>query len=173
MKSHSVVRGILFTLLIPGTVAGLVPWILVRKYTAVLPIDTLWVIGSVPLMLGIVYYGTSIAAFLTEGKGTPAIWFTRPLRFLIGEEPSNLVRSRLYSRSRNPMYLGILLIVLGEAFLFLSAALLVYTGVLGLSFHLVVVFIEEPHLRRKFGQPYIDFCRQTPRWFGWSRADRA
>jgi protein-S-isoprenylcysteine O-methyltransferase Ste14 len=104
------------------------------------------------------------ADFLAKGGGTPAIWFTRHLRFLLGEEPRAIVRQGLYRFSRNPMYLSVAAVVFGEAWLFGSVLLLLYAIAVSVCFQLVVVFLEEPHLRRKCGASYAEYCRKTPRW---------
>jgi protein-S-isoprenylcysteine O-methyltransferase Ste14 len=101
--------------------------------------------------------------------GTPAIFFTRRLRFVLGEEPPKLVRRGLYRLSRNPMYVGVLLAVFGQALIFASPQVAFYGAVLWLCFHIVVVFLEEPHLREERGASYDEYCRQVPRWLGWLR----
>lgn len=122
---------------------------------------------GVPLMfIGFALYSTSAVAFLLEGKGTPAIWFTRRLKSLIGEEPETLVRSTLYKFTRNPMYLGVVTFVLGEAVWFDTSVLIIYAVFVWFCFHLIVVFIEEPHLRRKNRILYDEYCRTVPRWIG-------
>jgi protein-S-isoprenylcysteine O-methyltransferase Ste14 len=62
------------------------------------------------------------------------------------------------------MYVGVLLILLGEAWLFGAAALLLYAAVVGAGFHLFVMFYEEPALKRRFGESYRRYCESTPRW---------
>jgi protein-S-isoprenylcysteine O-methyltransferase Ste14 len=97
----------------------------------------------------------------------PAIFFTHRLRFIIGEEPLKLIRSGLYEFSRNPMYAGVILAVLGQALIFASPGVAVYGAILWLCFHLVIVCLEEPHLRRRYGLSYQEYCRHVPRWLGW------
>jgi protein-S-isoprenylcysteine O-methyltransferase Ste14 len=62
------------------------------------------------------------------------------------------------------MYVAIILLVVGEALLFRSAALLLYAAALWLTFHLFVLLYEEPHLRGRFGPPYDEYVRSVPRW---------
>ena len=99
----------------------------------------------------------------------PAIFFTHRLRFMIGEEPLKLIRSGLYEFSRNPMYAGVILAVLGQALIFASPGVAVYGAILWLCFHLVIVCLEEPHLRRRYGLSYQEYCRHVPRWLGWPK----
>jgi len=65
---------------------------------------------------------------------------------------------------RNPIYLAALLVVVGEAWLFLSLPLLVYAGAMAISFHLFVIGYEERTLRRRFGHTYARYLRTVPRW---------
>jgi protein-S-isoprenylcysteine O-methyltransferase Ste14 len=158
------IRGILFTLLVPCVVGVLVPWE-IRAGSTLRP--GLWQAGWVLIAAGSIGYGACLLRFLAAG-GTPTIYFARPLRFLIGEEPGKLVHEGLYRVSRNPMYLSVLMIVFGQALIFASARTLLYGLALWAVFHVVVVCLEEPHLRRERGAAYDDFCRQVPRWlFRW------
>jgi len=128
----------------------------------------LWRAGWLLVGLGAIVYGWCLFVFLMSG-GTPAIFFTRHLRFVLGEEPAKLVGQGLYRISRNPMYVGVLFAVFGQALVFASARLAFYGAMLWLLFHLVVVFLEEPHLRKERGASYDEYCRQAPRWVGWPR----
>ena len=92
--------------------------------------------------------------FVTSGQGTPAP----------PAAPVYLVTNKLYRWTRNPMYAGVLLVLSGEAALFGNIALPVYLAVAGLGFHLFVTLYEEPHLTRTFGQSYLNYCAQVPRW---------
>jgi protein-S-isoprenylcysteine O-methyltransferase Ste14 len=105
---------------------------------------------------GILIYTLCLVRFLAAG-GTPAIFFTRPLRFLIGETPSALVSEGLYRYSRNPMYVGVLLTIFGQG-------LISYGLIVSICFHAVVVLLEEPHLRKQNGEPYDEYRRVVPRW---------
>jgi len=151
--------------IIPGLVVGYIPYLL-RAYSKLFDIGIFKYFGLLIITIGIILYSMSVLSFLLKGKGTPAIWFAKHLKFLIGEEPINLVSSGLYKRSRNPMYLGVLNIALGQALFFESAANLIYAGILIIFFHLIVVLVEEPHLKKKYGQKYVDYTKQVPRWIG-------
>ena len=155
-------RGVIFTLLVPFILAVIVP----------ASIDGpgerrggLWNMGWVLVAAGELMYGSCLLRFLVAG-GTPAIFFTRHLRFLLGEEPDRLVSAGLYRFTRNPMYVAALIVVLGQAVLFSSVLLALYGCVLFVFFHIVVVFGEEPHLRVTRGPSYADYCREVPRWLG-------
>jgi protein-S-isoprenylcysteine O-methyltransferase Ste14 len=159
------IRGIAFTLLVPGVLGFYVPHLIYGGTNAK---DGLWGAGWVLIVLGSAIYGMCLFTFLISG-GTPAIFFTRPLRFVIGEEPPQLVRSGFYRFSRNPMYVGVLLAVFGQALVFASPAVALYAVGLFLAFHVTVVFLEEPHLRKQRGPFYEQYCKHVPRWLGWPR----
>jgi protein-S-isoprenylcysteine O-methyltransferase Ste14 len=75
-----------------------------------------------------------------------------------------LVVSGLYRYVRNPMYVGVLLVIAGQALLFWSAALWAYFGYVAVGFQLFVLVYEEPALRKKYGEDYDEFCRNVRRW---------
>jgi protein-S-isoprenylcysteine O-methyltransferase Ste14 len=156
------VRAILFTIFMPGIVTVYVPILLLAGKA---PAGNGWrFLGLLPIAAGAVGYGACALEFILRGGGTPAVFFTRPLRFFIGEEPKKVVHTALYQRSRNPMYVSIVTLVLGESLFFESWELLAYAAFLGLMFHLVVVFLEEPHLRERPG--YEEYYARVPRWLG-------
>ena len=70
----------------------------------------------------------------------------------------------LYRYVRNPMYIGLLIVIIAEATYFRSVWLLVYACFLWLAVHSYVVFIEEPDLSRRFGNAYEAYRKETPRW---------
>jgi protein-S-isoprenylcysteine O-methyltransferase Ste14 len=160
------IRAIIFTLLIPCSVAGVIPWLLSRAYGAPLDLGPGRLAGAPLLALGIFLYLTSVWSFVVRGGGTPAIWFIGPLRTIIGREPDKLVRGVSYRWTRNPMYLGVVFSVFGQALLFDDLSYHFYAAGLWLIFHLVVTLLEEPHLRKKYGESYVAYCRATPRWLG-------
>jgi protein-S-isoprenylcysteine O-methyltransferase Ste14 len=159
---------LIFTILVPGTVAVGIPYLLSQQFGKPIELGEARYIGLPFLLLGVLLYCTCAGLFLIKGKGTPAIWFTRGLRSVIGEEPQFLVIGSVYNWSRNPMYLGVVLTVFGQALLFDDISYHFYACALWIIFHVVVTQIEEPHLRRKFGTSYNEYCKRTPRWIGFS-----
>jgi protein-S-isoprenylcysteine O-methyltransferase Ste14 len=155
-------RGLVFTLLVPCVLGAYVPYLIYRGSSAR---GGLWDAGWLLVAAGAVIYGWCLLEFLFSG-GTPAIFFTRHLKFLLGEEPPKLVLRGLYRVSRNPMYIGVLLAVFGQAMLFGASDVAIYGAVLWLCFHLVVVLLEEPHLRKDRGESYEAYCKRVPRWLG-------
>lgn len=156
-------RGLAFTVLAPFVAGVLLPSLIYKGHG---PRGGFWEAGWLLVGAGAAVYGLCLLRFLAAG-GTPAIFFTRRVKFLIGEEPSTLVRGGLYRTSRNPMYVGVLLVVFGQAMLFASAGVAFYGIALWLFFHLTVVFQEEPHLRKEYGSSYDEYCRRVPRWLRW------
>ncbi len=143
-------RGLIFTALVPVVVAYFLPrWLGFHA--------TIRLAGWLLIVPGILIYTLCLIRFLAAG-GTPAIFFTRPLRFLIGEAPNALVAEGLYRYSRNPMYLGVLLTIFGQG-------LISYGLIVWICFHTVVVLLEEPQLRKQNGEPYDEYRRKVPRWF--------
>lgn len=159
------VQTVAFTVLAPGAATVLVPlWLHRASPVWAGRIGALRWAGLPLILIGATCYLLCVAEFLLRGRGTPAAWFTRPIRFLIGEEPAVMVRTALYGCVRNPMYLSVLSILVGEAILFASPRLLGWAVAAALFLHLTVVLLEEPHLRRRHGAAFEEYCRTTPRW---------
>ena len=159
------IRGLVFTFLVPFVIGVLVP----SRIDNGSPRGGLWSIGWLIVAIGATTYALCLFRFLASG-GTPAIFFTRRLKCLLGEEPSTLVDRGLYRVSRNPMYVGVLLVVFGQAIVRASLDVAEYGLALWLAFHITVVVLEEPHLRRERGPSYDEYCRRVPRWIGRPRS---
>lgn len=158
-------RGLVFTVLVPAVVAVLVPQ---ELRTGPQPAGA-WALGWILFGAGAAVYLLCLAGFLAAG-GTPAIFFSRAASWLLGAEPPRVVRTGLYRYSRNPMYLGVLCAIAGQAVAYRSRAIAIYLLCAALWFHLVVVWLEEPYLARKRGQAYEDYRAQVPRWLGVHKA---
>ena len=153
------IRGGIFTLLVPGIVGGWLPFAIADTP----PAGGIWQAGWLLVALGTAVYLSCLTRFLAVG-GTPSIYFARPLRFLIGEEPGSLVTRGLYQRTRNPMYVGVLTVIAGQAIVFASPSVAIYALVMFGLFNVAVILLEEPHLRRERGAEYDEYCRRVPRW---------
>jgi len=92
--------------------------------------------------------------FVRRGRGTHAPF----------DPPRHFVTAGPYRLVRNPMYLLYVVFMLGEAILYRSWPLLVYTAGFWLLAHAFVVGVEEKGLRRRFGAEYEDYCRRVGRW---------
>ncbi|MEE9288162.1 MAG: isoprenylcysteine carboxylmethyltransferase family protein [Bacteroidota bacterium] len=119
--------------------------------------DDIWsfrLSGFIAIASGVVFYLRCAWDFATTGKGTPA-----PI-----DPPKTLISGGLYRIVRNPMYVGIVLILIGESIVFESWTLVQFTFLMWLIFHLFVVLYEEPYLKRNFGVPYEEYCQTVRRW---------
>jgi protein-S-isoprenylcysteine O-methyltransferase Ste14 len=154
-KSMLVLRSLFFVILALSVVMGLVPWLILRWSGGVPPLTpSIWLLGLLPLLAGLTLFLWCNELFTFKGRGSLAP---------IGA-PIFLVRSGPYRRVRNPMYLAVFLILGGEALLFHSPWLLAYLVLVMIVVQLFVVFVEEPMLRRKFGESYQNYLRTVPRW---------
>ena len=149
-------KTLIFTVVAPGTVTVIVPYWLLSSGVKLFSVEigVFRFLGVAPILLGVLIYLRCAWDFTFVGRGTPA-----PL-----DPPKQLVISGLYRWLRNPMYLGVALMLFGEAVLFESALLFGYAALALLGFHLRVVHYEEPALRRKFGESYEQYCNSVPRW---------
>jgi protein-S-isoprenylcysteine O-methyltransferase Ste14 len=145
-------KNILFTVVVPGTVAVYVPLLVARDRSPASGL--LFACALFVLSLGATIYAWCVWDFAAFGRGTPA-----PI-----DAPKQLVYRGLYRYTRNPMYVGVLTVILGWALMFRAPALIIYALVTGGWFHLFVVFYEEPHLRRQFGSGYDEYCARAGRW---------
>lgn len=145
-------RNLAFTLIVPGAVAIYVPLYIAPNKTAGSP--GALATGSLLIFLGAVIYLACQWDFAIWGRGTPA-----PI-----DAPRKFVSRGLYRYVRNPMYLGVLTVILGWAAVFQTTSLLWYALGVGTTFHLFVLIYEEPHLKRVFGGTYEDYCARVNRW---------
>lgn len=163
------VKNLVFTVLVPGTVAFYVPYAIGTRALAPSSIGPVrWLLAAPLLLIGTAIYLWCVWDFATAGRGTPA-----PI-----DPPKQLVVRGLYRTVRNPMYVGVLLVIAGWLTLFRSLALLEYAAVVGLFFHGFVILVEEPVLRRRFGAAYDAYRRKVRRWWpgrprGLTRRERA
>jgi protein-S-isoprenylcysteine O-methyltransferase Ste14 len=150
----AIAKTVLFTAFVPGTVAGIVPWWL-RDGSAVASRGIQACMAIALIAVGVaIYLYTAFWGFAWIGGGTPAP--VAPTKTLV-------VRG-LHHYVRNPMYIGIGLIVAGQAWLFRSPVLARYLAFFALAVHLFVLFYEEPTLRKQFGEEYERYRASVPRW---------
>jgi protein-S-isoprenylcysteine O-methyltransferase Ste14 len=149
-------KNLLFTLLVPGTVAVVVPWMIGSAGSDASGSSSAAhrTLSLAPMAAGVCIYLWCLWDFATFGRGTPA-----PI-----DAPKRLVVRGLYHHVRNPMYVGVLFAILGWALYFSSARLLLYAAAVGAAFHLFVVVYEEPALRSHFGADYERYCSRVRRW---------
>jgi protein-S-isoprenylcysteine O-methyltransferase Ste14 len=146
--TSSIVKTVIFTILVPGTVAVIVP----RNIASDAATPTLLSsIGFLPMALGAAIYFWCAWDFAVAGQGTPA-----PV-----DAPKHLVVRALYRFVRNPMYVGIQLVLTGESAAFRSLRILIYAAIVFVFFSLFVILYEEPALTRKFGAEYEQYKRSV------------
>jgi protein-S-isoprenylcysteine O-methyltransferase Ste14 len=145
-------KNLAFVVLVPGSVAVFLPVTMFARQS--FSVEGVRILGLVPLVLGASCLLWCVYDFGRSGHGTPA-----PI-----DPPKTLVVKGLYNYIRNPMYAGVLAVLVGEAVGFASWSLFAYAICAGLLFHGFVIFYEEPTLTRTYGQPYDDYRRFVPRW---------
>ena len=147
---------VLFVLTVPGTVVVYVPYALCRwAFAAPLLgiaagrwLGVALIIGALPIFFDF------IVRFVHEGEGTPA-----PIAPTL-----HLVVGGTFRYVRNPGYIAVVSLLVGQALLFGSRAVLLYAVAVATAFHVFVLMYEEPTLRRQFGPEYEAYCRAVPRW---------
>ena len=151
-----VLKTLLFTIIAPCTLTLFVPYLILAERRDLFPDpwNAVHYAGCIVFLLGILIYLWCAGNFIRRGKGTPAPY----------DPPKKLVVNGLYEYTRNPMYVGVVSILLGETIFFKSLALLVYASVLLVGFHLRVVYYEEPTLKRLFGDAWEQYENRVPRW---------
>jgi protein-S-isoprenylcysteine O-methyltransferase Ste14 len=153
---YALAKTAIFIVVVPGIVAFYVPLSLVgpEHQWNDLPLATWQYLGVLPFVAGIATALWCGWDFAVTGLGTPV-----PI-----DAPRVLVVRGMYRYVRNPMYAGVLSVILGFVLWFASGAVLIYFACLWLAFHLFVALYEEPHLRRIFGAQYEAYCRKVNRW---------
>lgn len=155
-RFRAIVGSILFFFIAPFVVVGVLPLVLFG-WSSSQPLFGLFdtkIVGIVAILIGLLCLLECFGRFAIEGRGTPA-----PLA-----QTEILIASGLYRYVRNPMYVAVLTISLGEGLLFGNGLLFAYTAALWLVFHLFVKFYEETQLARRFGNSYVVYCVHVRRW---------
>ena len=155
-RTLAILGSAIFLLIAPGIVAGYVPWRISRWQvgTPLLGTVVFRVIGGLLIIAGLPVLLDSFARFALQGLGTPAPIF--PTR--------HLVVSGLFRYVRNPMYVAVVSLILGQGLFFGSVRVLAYGVAVWVGFYLFVLIYEEPALRNNFGLEYEEFFANVPRW---------
>jgi protein-S-isoprenylcysteine O-methyltransferase Ste14 len=150
-------RNLFFTILQPGIVVGLVPYLILGyRFSQRLKNDLtgFQFVAVVVFIIGLAITLYCIGMFAVKGRGT-----------LSPADPTKkLVVAGLYKFSRNPMYVGVMLMLVGEAIFFHSVALWIYAGFLFIAFHSFILLHEEPRLKEDFGEEYEAYMASVRRW---------
>jgi protein-S-isoprenylcysteine O-methyltransferase Ste14 len=156
-RARAAAGSIVFLVVAPGVVAGLVPWLLTGWHArGLLPYWVpLWIGGLLLIAAGVLALMQAFARFVVEGLGTPA-----PI-----SPTDRLVVGGLYRYVRNPMYLAVGAIILGQAVALGQPILLPYLAAFAVAVAMFVHWYEEPTLHRQFGEQYDVYRRAVPGWW--------
>jgi len=153
-------RAASFIVVVPASVAGWIPWyaagsppLAPRAGAPLAAFAVLLVVAGWTVLL------ICAREFARAGRGTPAPY----------DPPRSLVTSGLYRFTRNPMYVGVVTAIFGQALWFHSRDVVYYGIAMVIAFHVAILIYEEPRLTRVFGQQYLDYKRAVPRWLGLPR----
>ncbi len=149
-----VLRTLIFTIFVPGFWTVAMPYWLVPRGT---PPDLhgAGAVGGVLIAAGFaLYFACAFWGFALRGRGTP----------LPMDPPKKLVVEGPYRIVRNPMYWSVAFVMLGEAAVFHSLALVELVAAFAVGVNVFVLLYEEPALRRKFGEEYEAYSKRVPRW---------
>jgi protein-S-isoprenylcysteine O-methyltransferase Ste14 len=150
------IKTLLFLLMVPGSVFFLVPAWIVRAT----PIEKrlncgfLRTLALVPWLAGAALILSAFWNFAAHDRGTP----------MPADPPENLVAAGPYRFTRNPQYLGVILILAGHFIWTGVSSLVIYTLACFTAFNVFIIFFEEPNLEQRFGEDYQSYKCQTPRW---------
>jgi protein-S-isoprenylcysteine O-methyltransferase Ste14 len=155
-RAGALIGSFVFFWLAPAMVAGYVPWLLTRWRVdaPLLGVSAGRPLGYLLVIVGAAVVVESFCRFALKGLGTPA-----PIA-----PTTHLVVSGLYRYVRNPMYLGVLAVVLGQALVLGRVVLLPYAVLLWAAFFAFVVLHEEPALENRFGASYTEYRAHVRRW---------
>jgi protein-S-isoprenylcysteine O-methyltransferase Ste14 len=155
-RTLAVLGSAAFFVVAPVTLAGLIPWSITgwQLRPPFLGLELTRGIGAIMVLAGVPGVVDAFARFALQGLGTPA-----PIA-----PPRILVVSGLYRYVRNPIYVALVTIILGQAVLIGDWRLIVYGALLWVFFHVAVVAFEEPSLAQTFGSDYEAFRAAVPRW---------
>jgi protein-S-isoprenylcysteine O-methyltransferase Ste14 len=159
----AVVGTIVFTICVPGTVVVIVPFLLSRWRIRPPLFELSRYLGAALFLAALPIFIDFLIRFASEGRGTPA-----PIA-----PTERLVTGGAFQRVRNPGYIAVAAMLVGQGLFFGEVSVLVYALVVAVAFHLFVIMYEEPTLRARYGAEYERYCRDVPRWVPRLRSARA
>jgi protein-S-isoprenylcysteine O-methyltransferase Ste14 len=152
-------RHLLAVAVLPFSVAVLIPLWLARSNDIFPAMRTdlaevvLQIVGVLVLVVGLILFSASLRNFATVGEGTLAPW----------DPPRRLVARGPYRFVRNPMISGVVLVLFGEALVLLSRPHFGWALIFLAVNFVYIPLLEEPGLRHRFGDSYVEYCRHVPR----------
>jgi protein-S-isoprenylcysteine O-methyltransferase Ste14 len=157
-RRGAAIGSLIFVVLQPGVMGGLIPYWLTGGWESADPALALKVVGAVLLAAGLGFLAHTVFRFAVEGLGTPS-----PVA-----PTENLVVGGVYRYLRNPMYVAVIAIILGQAAILGRTVLLVYAAIFWVVVASFVRFFEEPTLSERYGEQYAAYRRAVRSW--WPRA---
>jgi protein-S-isoprenylcysteine O-methyltransferase Ste14 len=142
----------LLSFILPVTVLIIVPSLIEKRI--LISLNVITIIGFTVMLFGITLMVLTIRMFIRIGKGTLAPW----------DPTRKLVTKSLYAHVRNPMILGVNIVLIGEAITFRSNNILIWAGCFFILNTVYFIFSEEPGLKKRFGDEYEEYKRNVPRW---------
>jgi protein-S-isoprenylcysteine O-methyltransferase Ste14 len=149
---HPALGTFVFFVAAPGTTAGLVPWLVTGWEGSPPGWDAVDLLGVLVGLAGLAMVIACFVRFVREGRGTPSP--TAPT--------DELVVGGLYRYLRNPMYVGVGLVIAGQCLAFRSVSLVVWLALFIATVTVFVVAYEQPTLRARYGVAYDAYCRSVP-----------
>ena len=155
-RLKAVIGSIVFLFVAPGIVAGLIPWGISgwRLDLPLLAFEPFRWLGVLCLLVGGVLLLETFSRFGLAGLGTPAPIAPTKTRVVTGS----------YRFVRNPMYVAVVSLILGQGLLFGSVAVLVYGLIVWGTVHAFVLVYEEPTLSGNYGEQYERYRANVRRW---------
>ncbi len=155
MQQPSILKHIRDIIILPFTVAVIIPYLCYDKNQSLFPDSGfLTILGFVFLSSGALLFFWSVYLFWAFGKGTLAPW----------EPTQNLIIRGPYKYCRNPMISGVLFVLLGETLILNSVNILIIAGVFFIINTIYFIAMEEPDLHERFGEEYEVYKKHVPRW---------
>jgi len=142
----------LSSFILPVTVLILIPLIIEKEIN--LQLGLLLLVGIILIAFGIYIISITVRLFMTKGEGTLAPW-SHTSKFVI-EGP--------YAYVRNPMIIGVLIVLLGESLLLHSYGILIWAVLFFFINNMYFIYSEEPGLEKRFGEEYRKYMKNVPRW---------
>ncbi len=152
-RRRAIIGTVIFFFVAPGVIVGFIPWGFTRWQ---LPDGAapFVIAGGAIVLAGLAASIACFARFALEGHGTPA-----PIA-----PTHTLITTGLYRHVRNPMYVAVLTMLIGQTVMFLSLPVLAYAVAIWLITHMFVLGYEEPTLRITFPDEYAEYVANVPRW---------
>jgi protein-S-isoprenylcysteine O-methyltransferase Ste14 len=153
-RTSAALGSFIWLVVAPGTVCGLVPWLITGWRQPGNSVPWVDAVGWLLVLAGAAVLAHAFVAFAWHGRGTPAP----------AAPTERLVVEGAYRYVRNPMYVAVAAVILGQALIFASGGLFAYLVVIGVAQGAFVRIYEEPTLREAYGPSYEEFCDNVPCW---------